>query len=805
MAEDESPELLRLAAAVADGHAVDWPSAESSASLDDSTVVRELRALSELVAVHRSVPLNAEADRTRAEWGQLEVRREIGRGSFATVYLAWDPSLEREIALKLLRTAEADQSAAILQEARLLARVDHPNVVRVFGIEERNGAIGLTMEYIEGLTLKRLLAERGVLSAREAALTGYDLCGALAAVHRSGLIHRDVKTQNVMRAVGGRVVLMDFGGGSKLSDPDSYVLSTKGTPLYLAPEVLGGDSASVASDLYSLGVLLFNLVSGRHPVEGDSVEDIRRAHRQGERLSLTDLRPDLPDAVVKVVNRSLDRDPARRFRSAGAMQDALIRSMNIGTFTEPIALAPPTTFDLPSIAVLPFSNIGPDADVEYFCDGLAEELITALGRVKGLRVVSRTASLRFKGQHADLQSICRDLDAATALEGTVSKMGHRLRVSARLVNGSDGFVLWSEAYSRTMDDVFAVQEDIAARVVERFRLAAGDVRQRIRGSRHTDNPRAYHLYLKGRFHWARRYYGGLTTALDCFKRALAEDAGYSLAHAGIADVYAFLGLYSVVRPSDAFAAAASAAERAMQIDADVPEVQTSLGLVALGRDWNLPVAMRFLARAVALDETQTLPRIYHAWALVLLDDLPAALALVKEAQALDDQSPLVNTGAGYTYFLAGQYDLGIAECDRALALEPNFIIGIYMKAMCQAQLDRLDEAIELLSRAAAMSNRAPFYIGLLGNVYARAGKADEARAILDELEAGRDRGYIPPHAFAYIYAGLNDLDRAFEWQDRANDDCASPFNYFSPFIESMHRDPRHADDLRARGWRRWTE
>src|SRR6476620_7665473 len=311
-ADDESPELLRLAAAVADGQAVDWPNVESSASVDDSTVIRELRALSELVAVHRSVSVPlvpGDAPGLKDAWGPLEIRREIGRGAYATVYLAWDPGLEREVALKLLNAAPgAEQSAAVVQEARLLARVDHPNVVRVFGIDEHDGALGLAMEFIEGLTLKRLLAERGAFSAREAALTGFDLCGAVAAVHRAGLIHRDVKTQNVMRAVGGRIVLMDFGGVGNRSDRSSFALSTKGTPLYLAPEVLEGSPASVASDVYSLGVLLFNLVTQRHPVEGASTEDLIQAHRRRETLSLADLRPDLPDAFVMVVNRALEPD-----------------------------------------------------------------------------------------------------------------------------------------------------------------------------------------------------------------------------------------------------------------------------------------------------------------------------------------------------------------------------------------------------------------------------------------------------------------------------------------------------------------
>ncbi|MGC4081507.1 MAG: protein kinase [Vicinamibacterales bacterium] len=807
--DDDTPELLELAAAVADSDAVDWSKVEAGSSPETSSVIRQLKALASMVALHRTAPASVPiADRLVAgdRWGALEVRREVGRGSFATVCLAWDPGLEREVALKLLHVhGDLAPVDAVMQEGRLLARVSHPNVVRIYGIDEHDGRVGLEMEFVDGLTLKAVLGERGVFGAAEAALIGFDLCGAVAAVHRAGLIHRDIKTQNVMRAVGGRIVLMDFGGVGNLSDRESYVRNMKGTPLYLAPEIFDGGSASIASDVYSLGVLLFNLVTQRFPVEGHSLEEIEAKHARNEQLSLGDLRPDLPDAFVQVICRALERDPARRFRSAGAMQDALIRSMNLGMPAESFALAPSTNRDLPSIAVLPFANVGPDPDLEYFSEGLAEELVTAFGKVRGLRVVSRTAALRFRGHQTDLQTLCRELDATTVLEGTVSKSGGQLRVSARLVNGADGFLLWSERYSRTMDDVFAVQDDIATQVVERFRLSAGAIQQLVLGARHTDNPRAYHLYLKGRFNWSRRYHGGLATAIDCFSRAIAEDAGYSLAHAGLADVYAFLGLYSLMKPSDAFTMASSAAYRAMQIDPDVPEVQTSLGLVATGRDWDMPRAMRHLTRAVELDRGQALPRIYHAWIHVILGNFPEAVRLAREAQAIDDTSPLVNSGAGYAYFMAGRFDDGAAECDRALETQPNFIIGLYVKGMCRAVQGRLDEAIDLLSRAAAMSNRAPFYLGLLGNFFATAGRVDEAHAILDELQSRVADSYVPPHAFTFIYTALGDLERAFEWQDRANEDGASPFNYFSPVIQPLQDHPRHLEDLRQRGWMAWSD
>ncbi len=807
MADDEQ-RLLTLAEAVADAVTVDWKEAESRAPEVDSSVIRQLRALADLAAIHRATPhdLHDPALKPGGKWGPLEIRREIGHGAFATVYLAWDPSLEREVALKLLHANPSpDRSAAVIREGRLLARVNHPNVVRVFQIDQYDHALGLTMEFVEGRTLKRVLEDRGAFSAHEAALTGIDLCGAVAAVHRAGLLHRDIKAQNVMRAVGGRIVLMDFGGGGLLEDPHTFIGNLAGTPLYLAPEILAGETASVAGDVYSLGVLLYHLVSLKFPVYGDSLDAIRAAHGRGESLPLSDVRPDLPNHFVDVVSRAIDRDPAKRYRSAGAMRQALVTCLDL---TGPAAGSEEgPTIDIkvsgPSVAVLPFVNLGPDADIEYFCDGLAEELLTALGKVDGLRVVSRTASFRFRGRSADLKAVCRELDAGTALEGTVSKVGDQLRVTARLINGSDGYIQWSESYKRTMADVFAVQDEIAARVVERFRLSASALPVRVSSHRKTDNPRANHHYLKGRFHWSRRYDGELMAALECFQRAITEDAAYAVAHAGLADVYAFVGLYSLQKPSAAFALAAAAAERALAIDPNLAEAHTSLALITFGRNWDLPKASRLFTRAVELDGDQVLARIYHSWLMVLMDDVPSGMALARAAQDIDPLSPLVNSGTAYAFFLSRQYTAAVVECQRCLEIDPNFIIALYVKGMCRACQGEIDEAIELLERATTMSNRAPFYIGLLGNFYARGGRPDAAQAVIDELQTRSEASYVPPHAFAYVYAGLDDLDRAFEWQERACDDGAAPFNFFSPVIDNMQADPRHAAHLKRMGWQAW--
>ena len=325
--------LMSLAGAVVDGTPVDW--AKELASTPDAEMrqlVEQLRVLATMAAVHRSTDgstqdpvVEPDPESVPTSWGPLQLRRTIGKGSFGTVHLAWDPSLEREVALKILQRSQ--RSAAVVREGRLLASIRHPNVVIVYGVDEFDGAVGLWMEFVDGLTLKQTLHQRGVFGAHEAALIGADLCRAVAAVHKAGLVHRDIKAQNVMREAGGRIVLMDFGAGEVRTNQADPSRRPTGTPLYLAPEVLRGQPATVASDIYSVGVLLYHLLTMRYPVEGRTIAELESAHANQRATPISDLRPDLPAGIVQVIGRALDGDPARRPRSAGAMQQELLATI----------------------------------------------------------------------------------------------------------------------------------------------------------------------------------------------------------------------------------------------------------------------------------------------------------------------------------------------------------------------------------------------------------------------------------------------------------------------------------------------
>jgi serine/threonine-protein kinase len=775
--------LMQLAQAVDSGAAVDWGTAESTVAGPDQRAVEQLRIVATLAATSRDPgsgprpePQSSVQPAPPASWGPLEIRSQIGRGRFGTVYRAWDPRLEREVALKILHEPGETSS---LREARMLARVRHPNVVTVYGVDEFDGAVGLWMEFVAGLSLKRVLATRGVLGPREAIVIAIDVCRATAAVHKAGLLHRDIKAHNIMREAGGRIVLMDFGAGE---ERDALRSSGRtGTPLYLAPELFNGQPATIASDVYSLGVLLYHLVTRKYPVEGETMDAIAAAHAGQLCVPLA-------------------RDPARRYSSAGAMHQDLVDALELDVAALPSTTRAPRESPrvAASVAVLPFVNLGPDTDIEYFCNGVAEELSIGLGKVAGLRVASRTSAMRALRDSQDARTICRQLDVSAVLEGTVRKAGDHLRITAQLVSAEDGCHLWSEGYDRQMSDVLAVQEEIAVSVVDRLKTSLPDLPIGWLTRRHTENPRAYHHYLKGRFYWSRRYHGGLMTALEHFQKAIQEDAGYALAQAGLADAYAFLGLYSVQKPDDAFAHASEATARALDLAPDLSEAHTSLALVKLGHDWDWPGAEREFRRAIELDRSQPLPHIYLSWLLVLMGDTAAAELEARGAQEIEPMSPLVNSGTAYTLFLSQRYEDAIVECGKSLEVDPNLIVAIYVRGMCMTQLSRFPEAIQDLEWATDMSRRAPFYLGLLGNVYARAGRHEKVKEIVDELERTGHR-YVPPHCMAYIYAGLGDLDRAMEWEARAFDDGASPFNYYSPIIENLHADPRHTAELRRMG------
>ena len=443
------------------------------------------------------------APATLGTWGDLTLVARLGGGAFGEVYQAWDPKLAREVALKLLRKRQpsehSDVEALVINEGRLLARVRHPNVVTVFGADRFDGRVGLWMDYIKGRTLEQIVRQQGPFGADEAAVVGVDLCRALAAVHTAGLVHGDIKAQNVMREDGGRIVLMDFGSGRELAVRHLDAAGDgAGTPIYMAPELFRGAEVSVRSDIYSLGVMLDHLVTGTYPVAARTSAEVRAAHAKGERRLLRDARPDLPAAFIQAVEKASSPDPQERYASAGAMEAALAHGLDVpvareeraskrlwlatavvlamfasvwvwwNTWRQPVPAG--GTAVVRSLAVLPFANsAGPDE--QYFSDGTTELLTARLSKIGSLKVISHTSTMRYKGTQRTPVEIAGDLKVDALLTGSIAKSGDRVRLSAQVIQAGSGQLLWAESYERALTDYLVLQSDLVRDVVRNIKVA----------------------------------------------------------------------------------------------------------------------------------------------------------------------------------------------------------------------------------------------------------------------------------------------------------------------------------------------
>jgi len=584
MATPESTALLQsVADSIADGLPVDWQTVEAQVDGQPLRLLKQLQILSNLATLHRTLPtvssgttaaLTARAKPATiiGKWGHLELIERLGGGASSEVYRAWDPQLECEVALKLLRVDDWSGdpwSSRLVREGRLLARINHRHVIPVHGVAVQDGRFGLWMQLIRGATLFQLVSNQGPLSAREASLIGIDICQALAAVHGAGLINGDVKAANIMREDGGRIVLMDLGMGSERDASRSGPGDFAGTPLYLAPEIFQGRQASVRTDLYGLGVLLYYLVTGSYPVRAASISELKDAHAKGTAVRLRDARADLSTRFIQVVERATAVDPELRYPTAGALEADLVRALDdasapisggrsrvsthrttliaasiaallvlgaLGwravTNRPPAALAAAT---VRSVVVLPLENLSGDPSQEYFADGMTEALISDLARIHALRVISRTSAMVYKGAKKPLADIARELGVDAVLEGSVMRVGDRVRISADLVDARSNRHLWVQTYERDLKDVLTLQSDVAQAIVAGIQVQLTPQEKASFGAVQAVDPAAEVAYLRGRYEWNKRTDDSLQQALVYFQQAATIDPTFAKAFAGQAD------------------------------------------------------------------------------------------------------------------------------------------------------------------------------------------------------------------------------------------------------------------------------
>ncbi len=607
---------------------MDWNEAERSASAAERPVVHHLGVLATLAALHQSDPLATTEPRPVSRWGRFESLVPIGSGALGTVYQCWDPLLERAVALKLLHASSSDDRA--LTEARYLAKVRHVNVVTVHGVDRVEGRVGLWMEFLSGRSLKEEVALHGPFSTREAASIGADLCRGLAAVHNAGLVHGDVKAQNVVREPDGRVVLTDFGAGVHHDTTAGGTPPLAGTPFYMAPELFEGRSVSVRSDVYSVGVLLFYLVTGEFPVRADSYLELVRAHQARQRRAVRDVRPDVSAAFAQVVDRALAPEPDDRFGSVreleAAVRDAMppddtrrqspwrvitvaigfVAALGVVAWLWVRPIAPSGVETVRSIAVLPFTNLSGNADEEYVADGMTEMLTSDLAQLNALKVTSRTSAMRFKKTQQGSTEIGKALHVDALVEGSIARVDGNVRVTAQVIRANTDEHLWSETFERRENDLFGLQAEMAAAIATAIKVAVGVTSSQRLSRTRPVNPEAQDAYLRARSLIEQSGANNERLALDYLQKAVALDASYARAFALLARCYTRLDLLGEITHAEASRLAYEAVTRAIALDEELAEGHGQLADILLYDKWDWSGAEREYRRAIQLNGSNTL-------------------------------------------------------------------------------------------------------------------------------------------------------------------------------------------------------
>jgi TolB-like protein/Tfp pilus assembly protein PilF len=825
-----------LAGAILDGRPIDWASAQSSEDHSARSLVPYLQTVARIAEVYRSSATRAmepadvgeqsepggRASRPMpTEWGHLRVLERIGRGAFGEVFRAWDSRLDREVALKLVagRDALPGGGNAIIEEGRLLARVHHRNVVTIYGADRVDDRVGLWMELVRGDTLQQAIESGRSFSAVDAVRIGLELAGAIGAVHDAGLLHRDVKPHNVMLADDGRVVLMDFGAGHDSRTGEHPALS--GTPLYLAPEVLAGSAPSVASDIYSVGVVLFYLLTRSYPVRGQSLSDLRRAHATRPAADVRQSRPDVPRQLARIISRAMDPVSSRRpptaralaaelsalqrrlqsrtMRYALAAAGVLVLALGIGLTLDRSAehtggaIAPaverglvPSVAERPMIAVLPLENLNTEPGSDDFADGLTDEIIRNLAVIDGLEVRSRTSSFSFKSKPRNVAEVGGRLHANLVVEGSVLRAGSRIRINVQLVEISGDKPLWSDRFDRELTDMFSIQDDISRAIVNKLRLTLG------RGQRRYDiNAQAYELYLKAQAVSQRRGTADATRAADLFRQVLERDPSFAPAYAGLANAYAFMSTsYAGLENEEGLARMRPAAERALELDPLLAEAHAALGLLsAREREWQ--DAEHSFQRALELDPSLTATHTnYVSSTLIPLGKLDEAKRVTEAALRADPLSLDVQRYAAILAIIRGDYEDAIQTLRRVHAQDPSLTFVDLHLARALTFAGRLEEAMQLWdgrekqARARNLDPRGVQYWSALA--YVRVGR----RAEVERWPIGQNQF---PYRQAIIYAALGANDAAFDALDRAIDtqpQRVAPI-LMAPEMAGLRNDPRY--------------
>ena len=776
----------------------------------------------------------------------FRVLEKLGAGGMGVVYKAVDTRLDRLVALKFLpdnMTQDALALERFRREARAASALNHPGICTIYDIGEQNGRAFIAMEFIDGETLRSHIGGKA-LPLAELLKLGIQIAEALDAAHVEGIIHRDIKPANVFVTRRGQAKVLDFGlakllpKGIAQSDVDSDALDSasvvgiiSGTPAYMSPEQVRGDSLDQRTDIFSLGLLLYEMATGRQAFSGSTGGMIIEAVLTRPPVPMRSINPKIPPSLEEIINQALHKDRDQRYLHAADLCIDLQRLQQAAGSdskgTEQLAEfpTPPPSHSpsgatanqvtartsslrsargsriIDSIAVLPFENASRDPEHEYLSDGITGSLINILATLPKLRVIAQSTVFRYKNGPIDPQVIGHELNVRAVLTGRIMQSGGALRIGAELVDVATGSQLWGAQYDRKPGDIFAIQDEISAEISDKLRLKLTRVEKKRLTKRQTDDPEAYRLYLRGRHQLNRWTEDGFYKAVEYFQQAVEKDPAYTLAHTGIAESYVLLGWNSYLPPKDAFPKAKMAAMRALQIDPDLGEARTSLAAVLWLYDWQWKEAQAEFQRSLALNPAYPTANHWYAEFLMTMGRHAEAIDKMKSSQEFDPLSLIISVAIGWAFYMGRQYDQAAEQLQRTLELDTNYPVTYWILELLHRKLGRYEAAIREGEKGSTLSGDSPLMIAALAQTLAVAGRTEKAIQILDGLTRLAMQKYVAPYFLAGIHIGLGDDDRAMECLEKSYNERSHWLIYLhiDPSMDGLRSNPRFQDLLRRIG------